>query len=67
MPTGRIDGRALETPAGWSRRRQGGRRALSFRDEATITSRAMTSAWFPTSEEIETIRRGAPVYLTVLG
>jgi hypothetical protein len=27
----------------------------------------MTSAWFPTPEEIERIKEGAPIYLTVLG
>jgi hypothetical protein len=65
----RIEGatRALEAPAGWSRRRQGSCGARSFRDEATITGPAMTSAWFPTAEEIEPIRHSAPVYLTVLG
>ncbi len=69
MLTGRIDGatRALDAPAGWSRMRQGSCGALSFRDEATIAGPAMMSAWFPTPEEIEPNRRGAPVYLTVLG
>jgi hypothetical protein len=27
----------------------------------------MTSAWFPTEEEIARLRAGAPVYLTVIG
>ncbi len=27
----------------------------------------MTSAWFPTAEEIERISDGAPIYLTIVG
>ena len=27
----------------------------------------MTSAWYPTPEEVERLRAGAPVYLTIFG
>jgi hypothetical protein len=33
----------------------------------TSAGLGMTSAWFPTPEEIERLRDGAPIYLTVLG
>jgi hypothetical protein len=34
---------------------------------AGVAGHVMTSAWFPTAEEIEWIVRGAPIYLSIVG
>lgn len=69
MHTGRISGatRNLGAPRDWDKDAHGPCGGLPIRDEKTTAGDGMTSAWFPTPEEIERIAAGAPVYLTVLG
>jgi hypothetical protein len=69
MHTGHIKGatRVLGAPKGWDRETQGPCGGLVIRDDLTTAGPSMTSAWFPTSDEIERIRNGAPIYLTVIG
>jgi hypothetical protein len=69
MLAGRIDGatRNLGAPRDWDEQRQGRCGSLAVRHEETTAGPAMTSAWFPTEEEIARLRAGAPVYLTVIG
>ena len=69
MHVGRIQGatRNLHAPADWDRDKDGPCLGLPIRDEKTTAGDGMTSAWFPTPEEIERIAQGAPIYLTVLG
>lgn len=69
MHTGRIQNatRVLKAPSDWDRDKDGHCGGLPIRDEPTTAGQGMTSAWFPTPEEIERIKDGAPIYLTVLG
>lgn len=69
MHVGRINNatRNLGAPAGWDKEAHGTCGGLPIRDEDTTAGRAMISARFPTPEEIERIKEGAPVYLVVLG
>lgn len=69
MHVGRIENatRNLGAPSDWDKATQGPCGGLPIRDEQTGAGQGMTSAWFPTPEEIERIASGAPVYLTVLG
>ncbi|MCR4340138.1 MAG: hypothetical protein NUW01_09680 [Gemmatimonadaceae bacterium] len=69
MHTGRISGftRFLGAPRDWDEAKDGHCGGLAIRDEKTTAGLGMTSAWFPTPEEIERIKAGAPIYLTVLG
>lgn len=69
MHIGRIQGatRDLSAPVDWVKEEQGPCCSLPIRDDSTTAGPGMTSAWFPTSEEIMRIVHGAPVYLTVLG
>ena len=52
--------RSLGAPRDRNERPQGRCGHLAVRDEATTAGPAMTSAYFPTLEEIERIRHGAP-------
>ena len=69
MQTGRISGatRVLGAPHDWDKDAQGTCVGLPIRDEKTTAGPGMTSAWFPTQEEIDRIAKGAPIHLTVLG
>lgn len=69
MHTGHIDGatRQLGAPKNWDRQRYGVCCGLVVRDEMMAAGEAMTSAWFPTLDEMERIVRGAPIYLTIIG
>lgn len=69
MHVGRIQNatRNLGAPADWNKAESGPCGGLPIRDEDTTAGRGMVSAWFPTPEEIERIKEGAPIYLTVLG
>lgn len=69
MLNGEVAGatRILGAPKSWDAERQGSCAALAVRDEMTAAGQGMTSAWFPTPDEIERLLAGAPVYLTVLG
>jgi len=69
MHVGRIQNmtRNLGAPIDWDRDANGPCGGLPIRDEDTTAGRGMTSAWFPTAEEIQRIVEGAPVYLTVIG
>lgn len=69
MHAGRIQGatRALGAPADWDKNSQGPCGTLLVRDEKTTAGEAMVSAWFPTPEEIERMKQGAPIYLTLMG
>ena len=69
MHIGRINEatRVLKAPADWVKDKQGPCSGLPIRDEPTTAGPGMTSAWYPTPEEIERIVAGAPIYLTVLG
>jgi hypothetical protein len=69
MHTGRISGctRVLGAPQDWDVKVHGPCGGLPIRDEITTAGKGMTSAWFPTPDELERILAGAPIYLTVLG
>jgi hypothetical protein len=69
MLVGRIDGatRNFGAPHDWDKATRGPCGSLPIRDELTTAGPGMTSAWLPTPEEIEKIKAGAPVYLTVFG
>lgn len=70
MHAGRIQGatRTLGAPPDWDERRDGHCGGLPVRDEMFAPDLpAMTSAWFPTPEEIDAMQRGAPIYLRVIG
>lgn len=69
MHTGHINHatRNLNAPKDWDRERDGFCGVLPVRDEMTAAGQAMTSAWYPTPEEIKRISEGAPVYLSVMG
>lgn len=69
MLSGRIEGatRGLGAPSDWDAAKQGDCHTLSVRDVMTQAGPAMTSAWFPTPDEIARIEAGAPIYLTVFG
>lgn len=68
MHAGRIANatRSLGAPKDWKVEERGHCDSLAIRDELTTAGQGMTSAWFPTLEEIERIRKGAPIYLTVI-
>lgn len=59
--------RFMGAPIDWDKTKHGVCTGLPIRDEMTTAGQAMTSAWFPTPEEIVRICDGAPVYLTILG
>lgn len=40
---------------------------LPIRDVATHEGNSMMSAWMPTPDEIERIKNGAPIYLSIYG
>jgi len=69
MRTLRIRGftRYLGKPSDWRPDDQGPCNHLAIRDEMTTAGHGMTSAWEPLPEEIERIKAGAPILLTVLG
>jgi len=69
MHIGRIRdaSRTLNAPRNWDKAVDGACVGLPVRDEMTAAGAAMTSAWYPTPEEIARIVADAPVYLTVLG
>lgn len=69
MHVGRISNatRDLGAPKDWDPGRNGPCQSLPVRDElAGGRIVAMTSAWFPTPEELLRLVSGAPVYLRVL-
>lgn len=69
MLPGRISNatHALGAPLDWNKDDQGACSRLFVRAEGTSAGPGMTSAWFPTQEEIARIVEGAPIYLTILG
>ena len=70
MIIGRIAGatRELGAPKDWNSERDGDCGALAILDwQPTEGQNAMTSAWFPTPDEVRQINAGQPVYLTVWG
>lgn len=69
MHIGHISGatRNLAAPSDWDKATNGPCLGLPIRDERTSAGKVMVSAWFPTSEEIERIQAGAPIYLGVYG
>ncbi len=69
MISGRIAGetRNLGAPRGWNVEERGHCGSLAIRDEPTTAGPGMTSAWYPTAEEIARIAAGAPIYLTIIG
>lgn len=69
MHAGRISGttRTLGPPADWNKEDDGPCGRLAIRDEPTTAGIGMTSAWFPTPEEIIRLQAGAPIYLTIIG
>ncbi|MDR3514066.1 MAG: hypothetical protein P4L73_20715 [Caulobacteraceae bacterium] len=69
MHIGRIAGstRNLGAPPNWDPDRDGPCQSLPVRDELVGGKlSAMTSAWFPTPEELLRLVAGAPIYLKVL-
>lgn len=69
MMTGRIAHatRYLGAPRDWDKATEGPCGSLAIRDEQTTAGPGMTSAWQPTPDEIERIKAGASIHLTVLG
>ena len=69
MHTGHIEGmtRYLGAPRNWDVKVHGHCGTIPIRDEETTAGYGMTSAWFPTLDEIARIASGAPVYLTIIG
>jgi hypothetical protein len=69
MIPGRIEHatRTLGAPEGWDEARDGPCSGLAIRDESVGGLPIMTSAWFPTPDELARIAAGAPVYLSVCG
>jgi hypothetical protein len=69
MQAGRIDNatRVLFAPSDWDKEKHGTCGSLAVRDEKTTAGMVMTSAWFPTEREIDRIRAGAPIYLSIIG
>lgn len=69
MQVGHIQGatRVLNAPSAWDRERDGACGSLPVRDTLTTAGNVMTSAWFPTPQEVDAIAKGAPIYLTVFG
>jgi hypothetical protein len=69
MHSGRITGatNVLGAPQDWSKAQQGPCGSLAIRREKTTAGPGMTSAWFPTAEEIARMIEGAPIYLTIIG
>lgn len=59
--------RALGAPIGWDHEKQGVCGTLPIRDDQDRAGHSMTSAWYPSPEEIEAMKNGAPVLLNVLG
>lgn len=68
MHPGRIAGAniALKEPAGWNAQTQGRVLTLHVRKQNTNAGPTLTSAWFPTLEEIEAMRAGAPVHVCIV-
>lgn len=56
----------LGAPEGWNKTTRGPCGSLAIRVEKTTAGIGMTSAWYPTPDEIVRIVCGAPIYLTVL-
>ena len=70
MIIGRIAGatRELGRPKDWDNERDGECGTLAILDwQPTEGQSAMTSAWFPTPNEVARINAGEPVYLTIWG
>jgi hypothetical protein len=69
MLVARIRGftRTLGAPWNWDNAKQGKCGSLPIRDIETTAGATMESAWHPTPEEIEALRNGAPVILSVVG
>ena len=69
MHPGRIEGatRSLGPPPEWAPSGDTRCMTLAIRDEVRPAGHGMTSAWFPTREEIDRLICGAPIYLTVIG
>lgn len=69
MITARIIGhtRYLGAPVGWEPEKHGPCGHLAVRDISTHAGPAMQSAWEPTPSEIERIKAGASIILTVIG
>jgi len=59
--------RALGAPEGWNDRHEVPCDVLPVRDTSIDGSLVMQSAWYPAPEEIEAMRRGEPVILTIFG
>lgn len=68
MHIGRIAGatRVLNAPEGWDNKKVfcG---SLPIKDGKMANQKTMTSAWFPTPEEIQNMADGAPIYLVIIG
>lgn len=70
MLPGRIKSstRVLGKPARWDESTQGPCSALAIRDaHIDGLGDTMTSAWFPTREELTRLSKGAPLYLRICG
>lgn len=69
MQIGQIEGMnvALGAPEDWTAETHGQCGVLPVRREVLDGLPKMTSAWFPTAEEIQRLASGAPIYLGVVG
>ena len=59
--------RWLGKPLGWEPETQGPCGHLAIRDIDTTAGPAMQSAWEPSPEELDRLKAGAPIILTVVG
>lgn len=69
MRIGRINGatRTFVRPDDWDEAVHGPCDPLAIRDEVIDGLPCMTSAWFPTDEQLQRMCEGAPLYLTEVG
>lgn len=69
MMPGHINGatRRIGAPEGWDAKKEGVCGFLHVRDTLTASGNAMTTAWFPNTDELARIAAGAPIYLMILG
>ena len=59
--------RVLGQPYGWNEERDGRCSPLAVRDEITSAGPTISSAWELTPAEVERVKAGAPIILSIIG
>jgi hypothetical protein len=69
MLIGRVAGatHVLGAPRNWDEDRAGKCNPLVVRKDMSEAGPVMTSAWFPTADELDRLIAGAPIHLTIFG